>query len=258
VEPAAARLRRAASTRVAVYHYGAGLGWLEEASLSVLRRVYGAAGGEAPGFVELHLYPSRGVMEAALFRLSAEAGAAVEAGYELVYEAWSGVPRIHVPAEAGRGGFFEALLGHEAVHSVLHAGLGFYLVEPPSPSRLGLLAAQLAAAAVKDLEVHGWAALRGLGWLLRGEAGYWEPLLRGMRCGNAGEVGDAARAATVWLAAGGEPPLTPSCRRRLGRVLSLLSALLSSWLRGGERPWTGLGGVAEAVLEALEGLEAEA
>jgi len=254
VEPLAVRPRRVAGTVVAVHLYGRGLGGLEEASLRVLERVYRV---EGPGYVELHLYPGRAVMEANLSRLALEAGVAVDAEYVLVHEAWAGVPRIHVPLEALSGDFFEAMLGHEGVHSVLHGGLEYYMVEPPGHDAAGLLAAQLAATAVKDLEVHGWAAAHGLGWLLEGQKGYWSRILPRLACRGPGELGDALRGSTAWLAAGEEPPLPQGCAERLAPALGLLRELLATWRSGGPRPW---GRVAEAagLVRRLLVLEAEA
>jgi len=254
VEPLAVRPRRVEDTLVAVHLYSHSLEDLEEASLSVLERVYRV---EGPGYVELHLYPDRAVMESNLSRLALEAGVAVEAEYVLVHEAWAGVPRIHVPQEALGDDFFEAMLGHEAVHSVLHGGLEYYMVEPPGSDAAGLLAAQLAATTVKDLEVHGWAAAHGLSWLLEGQMGYWSRILPRLACRGPEELGDALRGSTAWLAAGEEPPLSPVCMERLTDALGLLQELLTTWRRGGPRPWSR---VAEAavLIRRLLVLEAQA
>lgn len=260
MQPLRARLQRLGGTLVAVHVYGAGLEDFENWSLQVLQEVYQAADGEAPGLAELHLYPDRATMEAVLALEARRAGVIVDASYLAMHEAWTGIPRIHASLELLRYSSIQArsLLGHEAVHSVLHGGLEYYVLELPTASRLGAVAAQVAATAVKDLEVHEWSRRRGLSWLLAGQREYWSPVLPKLACNSVEELGDALRASTAWLVEGMEPPLSPQCRRHLEALWEALTRLLEEWRRGAERPWSRASTVAQLVLEALEELEAEA
>ncbi len=256
------RLARLGSTRVAVYTHGSVPGSFVEECLGVLREVYLAAEGrgEHPGFVELHVYGDRGLLRAFLSEEASRLGVSVDAEFVVMHEAWTGVPRIHVPLEARGSRWFRPLLGHEAVHSVLHGSLAYYVVEAPEPSRRGLLAAYAAAATVKDLEVHTWAAMAGLRWLLEGMRAYWlrEARLGEMACSSLEELFDAARAATAWIAEDLEPPLPRRCRVALEPLLGLLRSAAREWLEGRGRPWERVGEAARLFLEALAALEAEA
>jgi len=252
------RLVRLGSTRLAVYTHGSVPGSFIEDCMGVLREVYGVAErrGEAPGLVELHLYEDRAALRGFLSGEAARLGVSVDAEFVVMHEAWTGVPRIHVPLDAWGSRWFRPLLGHEAVHNVLHGSLLYYVVEAPEPGGLGVLAAYAAAAVVKDLEVHVWARLAGLRWLLEGMRSYWlmEAGLGGFSCLSVEEVMDAARAATAWLAEGMEPPLSRGCRARLGSLLGLLRSAAGEWLGGGERPWSRVGEAAALLLEALRGV----
>lgn len=261
MQPLRARLRRLGGTVVAVHVYGAGLEDFEDWSLEVLQGVYQTAGSEAPGLVELHLYPDHATMEAVLSVEARRAGVVIDASYLVMHEAWTGIPRIHASLELLHRPQLQArsLLGHEAVHSVLHGGLEYYVLELPATGPLGAVAAQVAATAVKDLEVHEWSRRRGLKWLLEGQREYWGPVLPGLTCGSVEELGDALRASTAWLVEGMNPPLSPWCRKHLEPLWGALEELLEEWRSGTGRPWRHASGVARLVLGALEGLlEAEA
>ncbi len=224
------RVARVGDTLVEAVLYGSVGGEELGAALRLLGEAY-ADGG--PGLVELRLYPDEALMEAVVSGLAAEAGVAAGAGFELfAHEAWSGVPRIHAVAPALlRGPMYEALFVHEAVHSLLHGSLEYYMAEPGVDAFLYYV----AATTVKDLEVHGYMARRGLLGRLRLLQGYWLRVL-----GEGGySVLDVLRALTVWAAVGEGPPglLREALGARLEKLYAWMRTVLEEWQRKGTRPW---------------------
>ena len=79
-------------------------------------------------------------------------------------------PRIHVDYEickSLRENYLKALLYHEVIHSILHGSLLNYIINIAKID-LGSLginlleATYLVSVVIKDLEVHGYLAKRGL------------------------------------------------------------------------------------------------
>ena len=230
-------VRRVGGWLLAVINRGCGA---EEESrvVTVLRRVYERVGGG--GYAELHLYPSRWEMEAALLEEARERGVRVDAVFPVMHEAWTGLPRIHVaPSELeGLGEAGEAFLVHEAFHSVLHGSLEYYMVSlPPASSDEEWVAAYIAATSLKDLEVHMEMKKHGFRRELLAEKRYWETTL-GERwlCETIEDVGDVLRAATIWLVLGMSPPLATTCRERVAPLINLFRNLI----RQHTRPWSQL------------------
>ncbi|ALL00861.1 hypothetical protein Pyrde_0811 [Pyrodictium delaneyi] len=250
------RIERLASVTVAVIEHGPIPGSTISIMLNQLRIVYERAEpGKKPDYVELHLYQSPLQLAETLTGEALRVGAGVSALYPTAYEAWTGIPRIHVvPGELAGLEYGAALLAHEAVHSILHPGPSYYLVELPRnlPAQQGLLVAHVAATAVKDLEVHVWMAQRGLQEELDALKRYWRySQLVEPRCTLIDEAGDTLRAATVWIALGEDPPVEPPCRETLGRLLQLLDRLAREQRAGGPRPWSRVSWVAEALAELV-------
>ncbi|KSW12487.1 hypothetical protein CF15_07130 [Pyrodictium occultum] len=251
-----ARVKHVAGVTVAVLEHGptplSPLGGM----LSKLGEVYRRARpGEKPDYVELHLYPSILALAEALEGEALRAGAGVSAAYPVAYEAWTGIPRIHaVPGELASlpGGL--SLLAHEAVHSILHQGPGYYIVRLPRglPAHSGVLVAHAAATVVKDLEVHLWMAERGLAGDLGALRSYWlHSLPREAPCTRLTLAGDVLRAATAWIAEGLEPPLPQGCSS-LAPLLGVLQSMAEGWRRG-LRPW----GQVDRLVEEMARLAAD-
>lgn len=251
-----ARIERVASVTVAVVQHGPVPLSTLPMLLGELEEVYARAReGERPDYVELHLYQSPLQLAEALEGEALRVGAGVSALYPTAYEAWTGIPRIHVvPGELAGLEYGAALLAHEAVHSVLHPGPGYYVVALPRrlPAARGILVAHVAATVVKDLEVHLWMAERGLDEDLAAIRRYWlYSQLMEPRCALLQEAGDTLRAATAWIAAGAEPPLSGECREALAGLLELLRGLAEGW-RSGARPWSRVGEVVEHLAGLVE------
>jgi len=205
--------------------------------LEVLREVY-ARVGAPPKIPEVWLYPSQVLLEAHVSEVSLRVGSVYAIAYEaIVYEAVEDRPRIHVcgkclhPTPAPRG-----LLAHEAVHSILHPGVEFYLVN--LKPGVEIWKAQVAAAAVKDLEVNLILARRGLRWALEELKDYWAQRLP-RHCRRPEDFMNSLKAATVWISLGEDPPLCPEASRGVDALLSLL------YIK--ERPWNLVSRVAELI-----------
>ncbi len=108
-----------------------------------------------PGYVEVVLYPTTGEMVRSVLGEGVGVGASVYAVYTSMYEAWHGVPRIHIAADQYRDkDLFRALLVHEAAHSVLHPSIDYYLVSLPSLTPIAERAVSILASGYKDVEVY--------------------------------------------------------------------------------------------------------
>jgi len=131
-----------------------------------LRKFYGRIGG--PPLVEVYIYASRAHKLAQIEELASRYGVAVVGDFITMHEAWSGWPRIHVDYEQCSkldGRYVEALLIHEAAHSVLHGSLIYYVVDVPpevynDPIEMALIYS--ASTIVKDMGVCGLLAESGL------------------------------------------------------------------------------------------------
>ena len=205
--------------------------------LEVLDEVY-ARIGAPPKIPEVWLYPSQALLEAHVAEVSLRAGSVYAIAYEaVVYEALEDRPRIHVCGKclrftpASRG-----LLAHEAVHSILHPGVEFYLVN--LKPGVEMWKAQVAAAVVKDLEVNLTLARRGLRWALEELKDYWGQRLP-RHCRRPGDFMDSLKAATVWISLGEDPPVCPEATQGVSVLLSLLHIK--------ERPWSLVSRVAELI-----------
>jgi len=199
--------------------------------ISCLRSAYSSAGG---GTVELHLYSSVDLMQATLEERASEEGVAVAASFPAVFEAWTGLPALHIPVEVVGLSSEEwcSMLVHEAIHSILHDSINYYLYEPIADP----LEYYIAATSVKDLEVHAYMHKRGLARHLVVLRGYW---LREIphRVETVEDLFNVLKAATAWTCCGMEPPLNYSSIPALRRLLHWQTDAAGAWLRGGDRPW---------------------
>ncbi len=153
--------------RLLVVRHGEVSERIMELAVRVLGTVYLDA-PRRPDYVELHLY-------GCISDYAAMRGGKPE--YPAMHEAYLGYPRIHVVEELLPRGREEALMTHEAVHSVLHGSSRFYEVE------VGVRIAELygarlelalthAASAIKDVEVAYYQAERSMEEMLRLYAEY--------------------------------------------------------------------------------------
>lgn len=239
-------VRVAGTSIVVVDHDGVGEDRAEEV-LEPLKSVYSV---EGPDLVELHLYRDLASLSLELSRAGAEAGVVLNAFFPVAFEAWSGVPRVHVAVrdalETLGGRVYRVFLVHEAVHSILHGGVEYYVLEYTGNP----LASYLAATSLKDLEVHGYMALKGFTRELAVLKEYWAGVLGSVwQPYSIEEFFDVLRAATVWVALGEEPPATGT---GLGRVFRVQARLLEEWRSRGVRPWEKRLEYAGAVEELLE------
>ena len=204
--------------------------------LRVLARVYSMGG---PELVEARLYRSLETMETWLAGEEQRLGVVVAARFPVSHEAWTGVPRIHVavdPLYTSLDRYADPLIGHEAIHALLHGSLEYYLSEPG----LNPLAFYIAATTLKDLEVHVEMRRRRLSDMLQGLKGYWlhEQPPPWSPPHSPEELLDTLKASTVWIALGEQPPLTPKAKRLLEPLLAELERLAREMLAGAGRPWS--------------------
>jgi len=131
-----------------------------------LRKFYDRIGG--PPLVEVYVYASRELKLAQIEELASRYGVAVVGDFITMHEAWSGWPRIHVDYEQCSKldrRYVEALLVHEAAHSVLHGSPIYYVVDVPpevynDPAEMALI--YVASTIVKDMDVYKLLAEAGL------------------------------------------------------------------------------------------------
>ena len=197
--------------------------------------------GRSPDYLELHVYPGRAELEAALRSEAAAVGAAVTAVYEAVHEAWHGYPRIHVAASPPPR---PHVLVHEAFHALLHGSLEYYVL----PCTVDPLAGHAAATAVKDLEVAVEMARAGF----RAEA---EAVARDTPvptgCGSGEDLLDALRGCALRLPLNGCQGCGAGGSCGLAEAVRALGELCRGYAAGGERPWRSVCRVARAVEKAL-------
>jgi len=131
-----------------------------------LRKFYDRIGG--PPLVEVYIYASRALKLAHIEELASRYGVAVVGDFITMHEAWSGWPRIHVDYDQCSKldkRYVEALLIHEAAHSVLHGSPIYYVVDVPpelynDPAEMALIYA--ASTIVKDMDVYSLLIESGL------------------------------------------------------------------------------------------------
>ncbi len=123
-----------------------------------------------PSLVEVYVYENTKAKLRVLEEEAISSGVLVVGDYVTLHEAWRGWPRIHVDYEKTRSlkpKHLEALLIHEAVHSVLHGSPLYYLVtmDPELIEAYGyenaLKLVYTASTIVKDLEVHKFLVDQG-------------------------------------------------------------------------------------------------
>lgn len=157
--------------KVYVFRVGSVPSSFIDSVLAILKGFYGSLRNVSlPEFVEVYVY---GTSHEKMMFLEAEArdtGVIVIGDFITVHEAWRGWPRIHVDYEkcgSLEPGYVEALLLHEAAHSVLHGSPLYYLVDIDQQliDSLGFEYAAktiyLASTVVKDLDVHKFLVEHG-------------------------------------------------------------------------------------------------
>jgi hypothetical protein len=195
--------------------------------------------GSGVDYVELHLYESLGLLEATLASEAERVGVTVSAAFPVSFEAWTGIPRLHAALSGGVYSMSkieaEALLAHEAMHSILHGSPEYYVVPLAHENPL---AAYAAAATVKDLEANMELWRRSPRYVY-GLQAYWLREYRGqLPCETVEDTFNTLRASTAWIAASGKPPLARACRERLATPLSLLEKMAREYRENNVRPWT--------------------
>jgi len=131
-----------------------------------LGKFYSRIGG--PPLVEVYIYASRELKLAHIEELASRYGVAVVGDFITMHEAWNGWPRIHVDYEQCSKldrRYVEALLIHEAAHSVLHGSPIYYVVDVPpeaysDPAEMALI--YVASTIVKDMDVYRLLSESGL------------------------------------------------------------------------------------------------
>jgi len=157
-----------------------------------LRRFYDRIGG--PPLVEVYIYASRALKLAHIEELASRYGIAVVGDFITMHEAWSGWPRIHVDYEQCSKldrRYVEALLIHEAAHSVLHGSPIYYVVDVPpeaygNPAEMALIYA--ASTIVKDMDVYSLLAQSGLREYIEAYSDFVSEHQLEDRCSNQFEV----------------------------------------------------------------------
>jgi hypothetical protein len=162
--------------------------------------------GEIPDLVEIYIYEDSQKLLQNLYNIATELGVTTIAIYPVSHDAWLGWPRIHIDYSTCRnldGEIFEALLIHEATHTVLHGNIQSYVVTSlnsiPQEFREPEVV-YLASVAVKDAEVFTYLARKGLEKYVKTYLRYVEPELKKMRCRNLEEVLELAKLLTPCIA----------------------------------------------------------
>ena len=114
-------------------------------------------------YVEVYVYENSVSKRSFLLREGLELGVMVLGDYIVSHDAWRGWPRIHIDYELCENlsrEYLDALLIHEATHSILHGSIAYYLISFSKElvEKFGLEKASeivyLASTIVKDLDVH--------------------------------------------------------------------------------------------------------
>lgn len=231
-----ARLVRVGNTRVIVVYHD----YIEEGMVeAVLGPILSVYKREGPELVEIHLYRDISRLTLELSDSESRAGVGVSAVFPITYEVWSGIPRIHIAIQEALEGHdrevTKALLVHEAIHSVLHNSLEYYLLE----HGVNPVVFYVAATSIKDLEVHGYMALKRFNAELNMLKKYWTSSLgeEWQQPLTLEELFNVLKAMSVWVALGKEPPLSKDSSSVLRRVAEHQVELLRRWRSLGVRPW---------------------
>jgi hypothetical protein len=230
------RLVRVGNTKIIVVYHD----YIEESRVeAVLGPILSVYKREGPELVELHLYRDVSRLTLELSESESRAGVSVSAVFPITYEVWSGIPRIHVAIQEALEEHdretSRALLVHEAVHSVLHNSLEYYLSE----HSVDPVVFYVAATSIKDLEVHGYMALKKFNAELNVLKKYWTNSLgeEWQQPFTLEELFNILKAMSVWVALGEKPPLSKDSFSVLRRVLEYQAELLRQWRSLGVRPW---------------------
>ncbi len=196
---------RACRSSIAVHELGEVDEDLKALCIETLENVYCSLDAEV--FTELILYATREEKLRFLESEAAELGVLVVGDFKTLHEAWRGYPRIHVSQEDVKDlpkDFVEALVAHEAIHSVLHGSPTSYLVYlPPSLIEFAsqwlsmeeiYVLAYVVSAAIKDVQVHRAMASRGLVRYLEAYARFCASQLSSEDCREGASVTSIANA----------------------------------------------------------------
>jgi len=215
------KIARLCRAEVAVFIHGEASRELVDLCLEALKEVYCSTNTEV--FAELHLYASRSEKLRFMESEARELGVAAFGDFKTLHEAWRGYPRIHVSqddvSDLDRE-TLEALVAHEAMHSVLHGTPASYIISlPPHLIEVAeeggwledlYVATYMLAAAIKDLEVHREMASIGLEKHLRRYTEFVESQLREACCDpsrcSIAELAETIKLLTPYVALGTEPP----------------------------------------------------
>lgn len=113
--------------------------------------------------VEVYIYSSTEDKLAFLLNEAKDLGVIAIGDFITLHEAWRGWPRIHIDYERCRDlkrEYLEALIIHEATHSILHGSLSYYFIEFDKEviNILGFeeaaKALYMASTIIKDIEIH--------------------------------------------------------------------------------------------------------
>ncbi len=181
-----------------------------------------------PELVEVYIYGSRLEKLAFLEYEARELGVAAIGDFVTLHEAWRGWPRIHVDYEACselEEQFLEALLIHEAGHSVLHGSPLFYTIaiDRAVVGELGmdqgLRVLYFCSTAIKDLEVHRLLNRAGFVKQLRSYGEFVAKQIAELRCCSYVDIAQLAKLLTPCIVLEELCPtlmnsLDPSCRCR--------------------------------------------
>ncbi len=186
-------------------------------------------------YLEVHLYSDRSSAESFIALEEKRIGVFVSAGFPIMYEAWTGIPRIHLSLQEWinlDSGDREALLAHELIHSILHSAPEYYMVEIDENTNESIVSAYIAALVLKDLEVHKLMADLGLKEYLDNLDSYWKKIIDRKCPSSLEEFIDYLKASTIWIV--GERTLESiiSCKYMLELIKEL-----DKIRRGNKRPW---------------------
>ena len=188
-------------------------------------------------YLEIHLYSDKSSVESFMSLEEKRIGVIVSADFPIMYEAWTGIPRIHLSLREWVSldrKDREALFAHELIHSILHSSLEYYLVEIDEDDEKTIIAAYIAALVLKDLEVHKLMSNSGLGEYLDNLDRYWRTVLSRKCPSSLEEFIDYLKALTVWVVKREVTSIlnTPNC----GYMVELIKEL-DSIKNSSRRPW---------------------
>ncbi len=194
---------------------------------------------ESPEYLELHVYSDYRLLENTLHGEAVKRGVSIHAIYDLVFEAWTGVPRIHVVYSKKPPP--KPLLLHEATHAILHGSLEYYM--PPCTG--DPLALHTAATAIKDLEVTLYMAAKGF----RKEAEEAANAAKPEKCNGPADLLDTLRYTAMTTALNNcKPPATTACN--LAKTVTELTRICREANK--TRPWTRVCTLASTLEEEMK------